>query len=382
MSLLKTISIVHPSGSTNNITNDSSGNVTVGNNLTVTGGLVPSSSFMRNRIINGAMVIDQRNAGAQISNAAGANWVVDRWNFTCSLATKFNIKQNLNSVTPPAGFSNYLGFQVTNAVTVGSAEYFFLGQPIEGFNTADLDFGKATAKTVTLSFWVQSSLTGSFGGSLQANASVRAYAFNYTISSANTWEYKTITVPGDVTGTWVGATNGIGINLYLGLGVGSNYTGTANTWSGSNTIVPTGAVSLVATASATFYITGVQLEVGSVATPFEQEIYSNTLAKCQRYFALVPMIGTCIANSTTALDFMTGYPVQMRSSATITARSLVTVTDSNVADYSQSSAGIGSVITSGATSAYIRFGSFTGLTTGKTYNSRTADQFVNASAEL
>jgi hypothetical protein len=249
-----------------------------------TGEFVTSVTGFKNRIINGAMVIDQRNAGAQISNPAGAGYTVDRWNFTASQATKFNIRQNLNSVTPPAGFTNYLGLQVSNAVTVGSTEYFFLGQAIEGFNTADLDFGKSTASAVTISFWVYSSLTGTFGGSLQANASLRAYAFNYTISSANTWEKKTIAVAGDTTGTWVGATNGIGMNLYLGLGIGSNYTGTANTWSGSNTIVPTGTSSLVATAGATFYITGVQLEKGSTATSFDYRDYGTELVMCQRYY--------------------------------------------------------------------------------------------------
>jgi hypothetical protein len=252
-----------------------------------TGEFVTSVTSFKNRIINGAMVIDQRNAGAQISNPAGGGYTVDRWNFTASQATKFNIRQNLNSVTPPAGFTNYLGLQVSNAVTVGSTEYFFLGQAIEGFNTADLDFGKSTASAVTISFWVYSSLTGTFGGSLQANASLRAYAFNYTISSANTWEKKTITVAGDTTGTWVGATNGIGMNLYLGLGIGSNYTGTANTWSGSNTIVPTGTSSLVATAGATFYITGVQLEKGSTATSFDYRSYGTELQLCQRYYQKV-----------------------------------------------------------------------------------------------
>ena len=271
-------SVIKDSASaTNNLTLDTGGNATVGNTL------VMGSSFLRNRIINGNMRIDQRNAGAQIANVPGANYSLDRWNLTCSQATKFNIQQNLNAVTPPTGFTNYLGIQVTNAVTVGATEYFFLGQPIEGFNISDLGWGAAGASSVTLSFWVYSSLTGSFGASLQSNASTRAYCFPYTISSANTWEKKTVTVPGDTTGTWL-TTNGTGINLYLGVGVGTNFQGSPNTWSGVNTIVPTGSVSVVGTASATFYITGVQLEVGTVATPFERQIYSTQLEQCQRYY--------------------------------------------------------------------------------------------------
>jgi hypothetical protein len=161
---------------------------------------------------------------------------------------------------------------------------FVIGQAIEGFNTADLDFGKATAKTVTLSFWVRSSLTGTFGGSLTNNASNRSYPFSYTINAANTWEQKSITIAGDTTGTWVGATNGVGLYVYFNLGSGSTYSGTAGAWAGSLLTAPTGATSVVGTNGATFYITGVQLEVGSTATPFERRLYNQELANCQRYY--------------------------------------------------------------------------------------------------
>jgi hypothetical protein len=336
--------------SVNTIT-DASGGTTATIN-----GYTPTVSNMagRNRIINGAMMIDQRNAGAQISNPAGGVFTVDRWSFTASQATKFNIKQNLNSVTPPAGFTNYLGLQVSNAVTVGSTEYFFLGQAIEGFNTADLNFGTANAATVTLSFWVYSSLTGTFGGSLQANASARAYAFNYTISSANTWEKKTITVAGDTTGTWVGATNGIGMNLYLGLGIGSNYTGSANTWSGSNTIVPTGTSSLVATANATFYITGVQLEKGSVATPFDYRQYGTELALCQRYYqhyvfasgGVPPCSG--VWRNSTRFDTNSMLPVVMRSTPTIATTNI-----GNINVYAGGSAQVATAISDNGSTASV-----------------------------
>jgi len=144
-------------------------------------------------------------------------------------------------------------------------------QPIEGFNTADLMFGTANAQTVTLSFWVRSSLTGSFSGALYNSVGNRCYPFSYTISSANTWEQKTVTIAGDTSGTWIGATNGIGLYVNFSLGVGTTYSGTANTWGTAFSV--TGATSLVATNGATLYITGVQLEKGSTATSFDSCVW-------------------------------------------------------------------------------------------------------------
>jgi hypothetical protein len=336
------------------------------------------SSFMRNRIINGAMVIDQRNAGAAVT---AANYTVDRWIFDCSVSSKFSVQQNAGSVTPPTGFSNYLGATSLSAYSLAAGDYFVIDQKIEGYNVSDLAFGTASAKPITISFFVRSSLTGSFGGSITNGAANRAYPFSYSIPVANTWTAVSVTIPGDTTGTWQTG-NGTGIWLRFSLGVGSTYSGTANTWQNGVVVQPTGSTSVVGTNGATFYITGVQLEVGSVATPFEREIYSQTLAKCQRYFSLTPIVNTGIANGTTNMDFMACYPVQMRASATITAKSLITVTNSIASDFSQSSATIGSVITSGAASAYIRFNNFSGLTSGAIYNARTADQYVNTSAEL
>jgi hypothetical protein len=238
---------------------------------------------MRNRIINGAMVIDQRNAGASVT-ASGALYTLDRWKCGSSQSSKYTVQQNAGSVTPPVGFSNYLGITSSSAYSIGSGDYFFQEQDIEGFNTADLQWGTANAKTVTLSFWVRSSLTGTFGGALQNSAADRSYPFSYTISAANTWEQKSITVAGDTTGTWVGATNGVGIRLYYGIGVGSTYSGTAGSWAATNYVSATGATSVVGTNGATFYITGVQLEVGTQATSFEYRQYGTELALCQRYF--------------------------------------------------------------------------------------------------
>jgi len=236
----------------------------------------------RNRIINGAMVLDQRNAGASVTPASGT-YTLDRWLTYQSVASKFSVQQNAGAVTPPVGFGNYLGATSLSSYAVLSGDYYLIQQMIEGFNTADLAFGTANAATVTLSFWVRSSLTGTFGGALSNSAGNRSYPFTFTISTANTWEQKTITVAGDTSGTWIGATNGIGLMVRFGLGVGTTYSGTAGAWAGATYFSATGATSVVGTNGATFYITGVQLEAGTTASPFEYRQYGTELLLCQRY---------------------------------------------------------------------------------------------------
>jgi len=257
-------------------------------NATFAGTVNMSSSFLRNRIINGNMVIDQRNAGASFT-ATNNSYMVDRYVYYATQASKFTAGQNLNSVTPPAGYSNYLGFQVSSSYSVSSTDYFICDQPIEGYNVFDLAWGTANAKTVTLSFQVYSSLTGTFGGSLQNSAQNRSYPFTYTISSANTWTSINITITGDTIGTWV-TNNGVGIRVNFSLGTGSSASGAAGSWAGANYWSATGATSVVGTSGATFYITGVQLEQGSIATPFERPLYSKQLADCERYYQTVATI--------------------------------------------------------------------------------------------
>ena len=243
----------------------------------------------KNRIINGAMQIDQRNAGASVTNTGLKIYSLDRWFIQGVSSSKFTAQQNapsLGSVAPPAGFTNYLGITSSAATAVGSSDYYFIGQSLEGFNTADLGWGTANASTVTLSFWVRSSLTGAFGGALRNSATNRAYPFTYTINAANTWEYETITIAGDTSGTWLN-TNGVGIDLDFGLGVGSAFSGTAGSWSANNYVSATGATSVVGTNGATFYITGVQLEKGSTATSFDYRPYGTELSLCQRYYEVL-----------------------------------------------------------------------------------------------
>jgi hypothetical protein len=238
---------------------------------------------LKNRIINGDMRIDQRNAGASVTPTTNATYTLDRYTAILSQASKFSVQQNAGSVTPPAGFTNYLGVTSTSSYAVLAADLFLIQQRIEGFNIADLAWGTADAKTVTLSFWVRSSLTGTFGGALNNSAFNRSYPFTYTISSANTWEQKTITIAGDTSGTWL-TTNGTGINVNFGLGVGSTYSGTAGAWAAAGYYSASSAVSVVGTSGATFYITGVQLEQNTTATPFERRLYGQELTNCQRYY--------------------------------------------------------------------------------------------------
>ena len=243
----------------------------------------PKTGFV-NRIINGGMTIDQRNAGASVTNNnSGSQYSVDRWLIYGTQSSKFTAQQDAGSVTLPVGFIDYLGITSTSAYSVGSLEDFVVLQRIEGFNIADLAWGTANAASVTVSFWVRSSLTGTFGGSLRNSAANRSYPFSYTISAANTWEQKSVTIAGDTTGTWL-TTNGVGISLAFSLGAGSGASGTANAWSAGNFVQPTGATSVVGTNGATFYITGVQLEKGSTATPFEFRSIGQELALCQRYY--------------------------------------------------------------------------------------------------
>ena len=258
--------------------------------------IAPVTSF-KNRIINGAMQIDQRNDGASVTPTVSGTYTLDRWVTGFSQPSKFSVQQNASSVTPPVGFTNYLGATSTSAYTVGSAEGFIVSQPIEGYNIADLAWGTANAQTVTLSFWVRSSLTGTFGGSLRNNGNARSYPFTYAISSANTWEYKTITITGDTSGTWL-SNNGLGLNVLFSLGAGSSVSNTAGSWAAGNFISATGATSVVGTNGATFYITGVQLEKGSTATSFDYRSIGQELLLCQRYFEKSYDIGTAIGSVT------------------------------------------------------------------------------------
>jgi len=288
---------------------------------------------IRNRIINGDMRIDQRNAGSTVTFGSGSvdAYVVDRFKGSKSSTGTFTLVQS--SIAPP-GFTKSLLFTVTGTeASLASSSYYDIIQYIEGYNIGDLDWGLSTAKTVTLSFWVRSSVTGTYSYELRNASANRSITYNYTINAANTWQQITQTIPGDTTGTWA-TDGGIGIGLLFPLASGSSFT-TSNigTWQAGNYNASTSAINLMATNGATFYITGVQLEKGSVATPFDFRFYGKELLLCQRYFlktfpqGTAPAqnagtLGTALvwsssgANSTFGTQVQWRFPVTMRTAPT------------------------------------------------------------------
>jgi hypothetical protein len=286
----------------------------------------PQPYNFKNRLINGAMVISQGAQGASVTPAVSStyatNFPVDRWKCYATQASKYTVQQNAGSVTPPSGFTNYIGHTSSSAYSVAAGDYFMGLQAIEGYNFADLGWGTSAAQTVTLSFWVRSSLTGTFGGSVINYPNSRSYPFSYTISAANTWEYKTITIPGDTNSLWAtgnSTTNGVGAYVLWSLGMGSNFKGPANTWASAGYFSVTGETSIVGTSGATLYITGTQIEVGVSATTFDARPYTTELQLCQRYcIAYVPgksdsSIGIGSWRSTTSAFIYIPLPVEMRS---------------------------------------------------------------------
>jgi hypothetical protein len=285
------------------------------------GSIADSSLGFRNRIINGAMVIDQRNAGASVSPVV-TGYTLDRWSAVMNATgAKYSVQQTPSATESGfatrvgAGFQSYLAVTSLGAYTVGAGEIMAIQQAIEGFNVADLAWGTANAKTVTLSFWVYSSLTGTFGGAIRQGSGARSYPYSYTISAANTWEQKTITIAGDTSGTYASG-NTAGVLISWGFGVGSTFSGTAGAWSGSNLVSATGATSVVGTSGATFYITGVQLEKGSTATSFDYRPYGTELALCQRYYEEMEVLYATVSWS--AISNQAFWKVTKRAAPTIT----------------------------------------------------------------
>jgi hypothetical protein len=291
-------------------------------NGSITSNAVTPSVNMKSRIINGAMVIDQRNAGASVSINNTTSYTLDRWEGADSSDGVIAIQQDSSA---PAGFTKSLKYTTTTAdSSLSATQYAYVAQYIEGLNTADLGFGTANAKTITLSFWVRSSLTGTFGGSISNDGYDRTYPFSYTISAADTWEQKSVTIAGDTSGTWL-TTNGVGLRVYFSMGGGSSRLGTANTWASSWYVGSTGSTSVIGTLNATWQVTGVQLEVGSTATSFDYRPYGTELALCQRYYYLAASAPSYIAmggyyTSTIVIGIL-GFPTTMRATPTLSSTS-------------------------------------------------------------
>ncbi len=300
---------------------------TGGSNTVLYGVAAPTNSMgFRNRIINGAMMIDQRNAGASVSTTG--SFVTDRFKFNFAGGGTISGQQATDSL--PTGFSQALKFTVGTADTsIAAGDEYIFDTTVEGFNFSDFLYGSASAQACTISFWVRSSVTGTYSVTLKNSANSRAYPATYTVSAANTWEQKTITVAGDTSGTWIGATNGIGLRLRFCLVSGSTYLGTANAWQAGDLDGATGQVNWMATSGNTFYITGVQLEAGSVASPFERRDYGRELMMCQRYYyrrsatSASEFIATIQAYSTGgAYGKLVDLPVVMRATPTVNISSI------------------------------------------------------------
>jgi hypothetical protein len=344
--------------------------------MTTSDGVSSSGLYgFKNRLINSAMVIDQRNAGASVTATTANFYTLDRWQSVASVTSKFTVQQNAGSVTPPAGFTNYLGCTSSAATSLGATDNYQIAQTIEGFNSADLAWGTANAQTVTLSFWVRSSLTGTFGGAITNYSLNRGYPFTFAISSANTWEQKSITITGDTSGSWNNGTNSGGIVLRFSLGTGTTYSGTAGAWAGSQLFSATGATSVVGTNGATFYITGTQLEVGSTATSFDYRPYGTEFMLCQRYFQTWKDYQNTggIANSTTSAQSRIVCPVVMRTNPSV---SLVTsgtwiIGDDFAANYTSSNPVSIAGVNMYATGGVVNVSSFSGLTSQRWYGSST-----------
>jgi hypothetical protein len=280
--------------------------------------VVPSG--MRNMIINGDMAIDQRNNGTIVTGKTADFFDVDRFVCSPNATGIFSAQQTVN--TSLAGsqlpaFTNSLGLTVTTAkAVVATSDVYGIRHRIEGFNTAHLGWGTASAKSVTLSFWVRSSITGIYSvGFFNASAN-RSYVANYTIGSASTWEYKTITLTGDITGTWARG-NTVGIEIFWDLGSGSTYETTAGAWTAGIFIRTSTSTRWISNAGATFYMTGAQLEVGSVATPFEQNPVSVNLALCQRYYEQAGQNCLLCKQSNTTLIGNVYFQVPKRTSSPV-----------------------------------------------------------------
>lgn len=337
----------------------------------------------KNRLINGNMNIDQRNNGSSVTPVDN-QYTLDRWYMQASQTSKLTVQQNSGNAPLAQGFNQCLKVTSSSAYTVGANDYFALTQIIEGWNVSDLGWGTASAKTVTLSFWVYSSLTGTFGGSLTNGAFNYSYPFTYTISAANTWEQKSVTVVGPTSGTWL-TTTGKGLYVQFGLGVGSTYIGTAGAWTAAGDVSAAGSVSVVGTSGATWYLVGAQLEVGSAATNYDFRSYTTELQLCQRYYQLVGGGTAQGGQSSTIIYWGCVLPVTMRANPSLGQTAAQYFYKPGVDVWNQSSTGL-----TGASSSlqgvYAGFTNISGVTTQAPYqwavNYSGTPSYLTASAEL
>ena len=308
MSTLRTTNLQNASAASPAFVLAADGSATA-NLSSVNGGPIAGS---RNRIINGDMRIDQRNAGASYAQATTAIYGLDRWKTDIDTGLgRWSVQQVSDA---PAGFTNSLKATITTQEAQPVNALHQIYQPIEGYNVADLAFGTASASDVTVSFWVKASVTGTY--SLNVFSTDRSYTTSFVVNSADAWEYKTITVPGATDGTWA-TDNGPSMYLEFTIGGGTDKVRTADTWSSATVGVVAGSVYLPATSGATFQVTGVQLEPGTVATPFERRSYGQELALCQRYYETGRVSAFATSTNTHHLGAPCFYKVTKRAAPTV-----------------------------------------------------------------
>ena len=289
------------------------------------------SGIGENRILNGDMRIDQRNNGA---SGTATGYTADRWIYNGSQASKGTWQRSPGALSA-SGFTYWLAFTSSSAYTPLAADSFVFAQSIEADMVSDFSFGAAAAQSIALSFWIASSLTGQFGGSIRNYAGTRSYPFSFSLPVANTWTRIAIVIPGDTTGTWVMFGNAGALIVSFDLGAGANFRAAAGAWVAGNITGATGDVNVVATNGATISLTGVKLEVGSVATPYPRQSLAKSMADCQRYYQR-------IGGSASTDFFVQCYQVagqnlattltiqQMRAAPTVTAPSIVLVNANNL----------------------------------------------------
>jgi hypothetical protein len=318
--------------------------------------LATGAPSFRNLIINGDMAVAQRGASfAAVTNTA---YMLDRYTYVQGGTTGV-ITVTQDTDVPNEEFDFSLKVDVTTAdAAVAAGDVAAISQYVEAFNTSALQLGTATAATFTLSFWVKSPKTGAHYVTIQNNASDRSYPALYTVSVADTWEKKTITITGDTTGTWVRGTNGIGIKVHFTLICGTNYHGTADTWNAGTDWAASGVVNCFDNTANNFYITGVQLEVGSSATDFEHVPYDYQLRRCERYTRVISSTFGA-ANTTTVMLWWIDHP-GMRAVPSLSTTAALGVRAGSGAAITQASAGVG-YIDGDANGTRCNGGNFTGI---------------------
>ena len=278
----------------------------------------------RNMVVNGGMTVSQRYETSEYT-PTNNEWTLDQMRYDLSQSGKFKVQQVTDA---PAGFSHSMKVTSLSAYTSGASDYFLLQNFIEGTDSARLGWGTSDAQTVTLSFYVKSSIAGVHACGIRNQAYNRSKTETYTINNANTWERKTVTFTGDTSGTWLTSTNS-GLKINFDLGSGSNFVASSTgTWLSTPDFITSNSVKVLATNGATWYITGIQLEVGDTVTSYEHKSYGEEIAKCQRYYYLlyrrgsssdgnicIGGLGSCYTGTSIYIDL--GFPTQMRAAPTL-----------------------------------------------------------------